>query len=104
MKELIDWLSKNSWNKFSAKSFHIQAGQLVVPSDTTNLPYPGTLFLDESSTIGVVTVELLGDDPGMSHVINLQKGSSGAVYDSMIVRKVYSTGRIATIIYVNPIR
>jgi hypothetical protein len=54
------------------------------------------LFLDNSSTEGVVTVDLLN---GGTVILDLKKG----IYDAIIVRKVYEEGTTALGIFVNPI-
>lgn len=78
-------------------SFTLQA-VAVVPSNTVDLPTPGLLFLDESSTEGVVKVDLVG---GGTCKFAITK--AGAIPIMPIVKRVYVADTTAAGIFVNPI-
>lgn len=68
----------------------------VTPSDSADLAYPGTLFLDQSSTEGNVKVDLID---GGTVTIAMKKG----VYDPIVVKRVYATDTTAVGIFLNPL-
>lgn len=70
----------------------------VTPSDTEDLAKPGTLFLDDSGTEGLVKVDLID---GGTVKLSLTKALCFA--NTCIVKKVYTTDTAASGILLNPI-
>ncbi len=76
-------------------SFTLQA-VAVTPSDTVDLEYPGTIFLDSTGTEGTVKVELVN---GGTLTLNLTKETPHPLMP--VVKRVYATGTTASGIKVN---
>ena len=70
----------------------------TLKSNTVDLETPGILFLDETSTEGVVKVDLVG---GGTCVFAITK--AGAIPIMPVVKRVYVLGTTAVNIFVNPI-
>jgi hypothetical protein len=71
---------------------------VVTPNDSADLSAPGTLFLDENGTEGMVTVTLLD---GGTVKLSLTKAICFAT--TCIVKRVFATGTTAVNIYINTI-
>lgn len=74
----------------------ITKAEAVQPSDTSNLPVPGQIFIDDDGTEGRVKCELLN---GGTVVLALTKG----IPVPFIVKKVFATGTTAVNVRLNPI-
>ena len=80
--------------------FFTCAAVAVTPSDTVDLPIPGTLFLDNTGTEGNVKVDLLN---GGTVVIAITKALCFA--NTCVVKRVYATGgTTAETLFLNPVQ